>query len=570
MRYVCLTCDFDGTIARDGAVPDSTLQGLEKLRASGRKLILATGRLLDDLLAIFPHVSLFDRVIAENGAVLYRPSSNEQSLLAEPPPKKFVERLARRGVDPLCQGRCVVSTWHPNETIVLAVIRDMSLDLQIIFNKHAVMILPSGVNKGTGLQVALSELQVSPHNVVGVGDAENDHPFMNVCECCVAVSNAVPALKERADWVTENSHGAGVEELIQALLKNDLADLAPPLYRHNILLGTVENGEPCSLPTYGLGLLVAGPSGSGKSTVVTAIVERLIENKYQVCIFDPEGDFDEFEKLMTIGGPERVPKTSEILEFLANPQHSLNLNLLGVPLADRPAFFQQALARIQELRFKTGHPHWVVIDEAHHLLPAELLKADLAVPQNLKSFLLVTVHPEMASPAILRAVNGIITVGPEPEAVIYSFNRTTGSNLQARGLPTPQTGQVLVFCLNNQEPVRLVRVEPASTQRKRHLRKYAAGELGEDKSFYFRGPKGKLNLRAQNMNLFAQIAEGLDDSTWKFHLSNGDYSRWLRESIKDDEIAKAVADIERNSKLSASESKRLVIRAIRKHYTAPA
>lgn len=295
-----------------------------------------------------------------------------------------------------------------------------------------------------------------------------------------------------------------------------------------------------------------------------------MESKYQVCIFDPEGDFDEFEKVMTIGGPERVPKTSEILEFLANPKRSLNLNLLGVPLADRPSFFQQALARIQELRFATGHPHWVVIDEAHHSLPAELLKADLAVPQNLKSFLLVTVHPEMVSPAILRTVNGIITVGPESEAVIYSFNRSTGSNLQARGLPAPRTGQVLVWCLNNQEPVTLVRVQPASTQRRRHLRKYAAGELGEDKSFYFRGPKGKLNLRAQNMNLFAQIAEGLDDATWKFHLSNGDYSRWLRESIKDDEIAKTVADIERNSKLSASESKRLVIDAIRKHYTAPA
>lgn len=271
MRYVCLTCDFDGTIARDGAVPASTLQSLEKLRASGRKLVLATGRLLDDLLAIFPGVSRFDTVIAENGAVLYRPSSNEQVLLAEPPPKKFVEELARRGVQPLSQGRCVISTWHPNEAIALSVIRDMSLDFQIIFNKHAVMILPSGVNKGTALQVALDELQLSPHNVVGVGDAENDHAFMSACECCVAVSNAVPALKERADWVTENSHGAGVEELTQALLRNDLADLAPRLHRHNIVLGAMENGDRYSLPIYGLGLLVAGPSGTGKSTAVTAL-----------------------------------------------------------------------------------------------------------------------------------------------------------------------------------------------------------------------------------------------------------------------------------------------------------
>ena len=48
----------------------------------------------------------------------------------------------------------------------------------MIFNKGAVMILPSGVNKATGLAAALEELGLSPHNVVGVGDAENDHAFL--------------------------------------------------------------------------------------------------------------------------------------------------------------------------------------------------------------------------------------------------------------------------------------------------------------------------------------------------------------------------------------------------------
>jgi HAD superfamily hydrolase (TIGR01484 family) len=569
MRYVCLTCDYDGTLARNGGVASSTIQGLEKVRASGRKLILATGRELDDLLKVFPDVSLFDRVVAENGGLLYRPSSKQQVLLSEPPSKKFVEELSRRGVQPLSVGRCVVATWHPNETTVLDVIREMNLELQIIFNKNAVMILPSGVNKGTGLQAALNELQLSYHNVVGVGDAENDHAFMSVCEACVAVSNALPGLKERADWVTAHSHGAGVEEVIQGLLNNDLADLAPRLKRHEILLGSLENGEAFSLQSYGLGLLIAGPSGSGKSTAVTAVIERLVESKYQVCIFDPEGDFNEFEQAMTIGGPERVPKTSEILDILGDPSRSLNVNLLGVPLAERPSFFQEALGRIQELRFKTGHPHWVVIDEAHHVLPAELTKAGMSLPQEIKSFLVVTTRPELVSPSILKAVTGIITVGPEPEAVIRGFNQSTGRDIPAHQYAaSPQTGQALVWCLENEEEPKLVKVEPATTQRRRHRRKYAAGELGEDKSFYFRGPDGKLNLRAQNMNLFAQMAEGLDEATWTFHLSSGDYSRWLRESIKDDELAKLIAEIEDNKSLSAAESRRLVVEAIRKHYTA--
>jgi haloacid dehalogenase-like hydrolase len=94
MRYVCLTCDYDGTIARNGRVSSSTLQALEKVRASGRKLILATGRELPDLLAVVPEASLFDRIVVENGGVLYRPSSKEQVVLADPPPALYCAGVA--------------------------------------------------------------------------------------------------------------------------------------------------------------------------------------------------------------------------------------------------------------------------------------------------------------------------------------------------------------------------------------------------------------------------------------------------------------------------------------------
>jgi hydroxymethylpyrimidine pyrophosphatase-like HAD family hydrolase len=124
-------------------------------------------------------------------------------------------------------GETIVATWHPWETVALEVIREMGLGLQVIFNKDAVMILPSGVDKGTGLRIALGELGLSPHQAAGVGDAENDHAFLAVCGCGVAVANALPALKERADFVTAGDHGAGVEELIEKLLADDLADIPP-------------------------------------------------------------------------------------------------------------------------------------------------------------------------------------------------------------------------------------------------------------------------------------------------------------------------------------------------------
>ena len=238
-----MTCDFDGTIARDGIVERTTIEALVRVRASGRKLLLATGRQLDELLAIFPDAGFFDRIVAENGCVLYRPSSKERLALAEPPPQRFIEELERRGIAPLSVGRCIVATWHPQENTVLDVIREMALELQIIFNKNAVMILPSGVNKGTGLRLALKEMGLSPHNVVGVGDAENDHGFLSMCECRAAVGNALPALKASADWVAQRTHGAGVEELIELILKNDLEDLAPQLKRHEIVLGELADGS---------------------------------------------------------------------------------------------------------------------------------------------------------------------------------------------------------------------------------------------------------------------------------------------------------------------------------------
>lgn len=229
MRYHALACDYDGTLALDGRVNEHTVAALERLRDSGRRLILVTGRELEDLLGVFPHVHLFERVVAENGALLYRPATREITLLGEAPAEELITALRQRGVQPLSIGRGIVATWHPHETVVVKVIRDLGLELQVIFNKGAVMVLPSGMNKATGLKAALHELGLSPHNTVGVGDAENDHTFLSLCECSVAVANALPALKERVDWVTSGDHGAGVAELIDQIVAADLGELEPLL-----------------------------------------------------------------------------------------------------------------------------------------------------------------------------------------------------------------------------------------------------------------------------------------------------------------------------------------------------
>jgi hydroxymethylpyrimidine pyrophosphatase-like HAD family hydrolase len=231
MRYLALATDYDGTIAHDGRVDAPTVDALRRARASGRRLVMVTGRELDDLFATFDHCDLFDRIVAENGALLYDPATRASRLLSPPPPPALLERLAREGV-PLSVGRSIVATVEPHEHAVLNAIRDLGLEWHVIFNKGSVMALPAGVTKATGLGPALEELNVPAERTVGVGDAENDHAFLRRCGLSVAVANALPAVKADADLVTEGARGAGVVELIDRLLTDDLAGVAPRPDRH--------------------------------------------------------------------------------------------------------------------------------------------------------------------------------------------------------------------------------------------------------------------------------------------------------------------------------------------------
>lgn len=234
MRFILLATDYDGTLAHDGEVDDSTLSALRRLRASGRKLVMVTGRHLPDLRKVFAHLDLFERVVVENGGVLYRPHSRQEKLLCDPPNQKLLALLRTNNV-PFSAGRTVVATWRPHDAAVLAAIRDLGLDLQVIFNKESVMVLPSGVNKRTGLQAALDELGISAHNVAAVGDAENDVPMLRMSTCGAAVANALSSVKEEADIVLDQPRGAGVTELIDIIINGDLIQRpATPLLRESM------------------------------------------------------------------------------------------------------------------------------------------------------------------------------------------------------------------------------------------------------------------------------------------------------------------------------------------------
>ena len=550
MRYLAVATDYDGTLAEQGTVRPETVAAVERLRKSGRRVVLVTGRELRDLQTVFDRFDLFDLVVAENGALLYRPQTREEKCVAEPPPPALAERLRERGAIPLHTGRVIVATREPYEVAALEVVRELGLEWQVIFNKGAVMLLPSGVNKQTGLALALEELCLSMRNTVAVGDAENDHAMLAASECGVAVANALDSLKQRADLVTRGARGAGVEELIDRIIEDDLRSVV--VARHALLLGTRRDGTESRIAPAGRRLLIAGPSGSGKTTVATGFIERLMAAGYQCCIVDSEGDYGGFEGLVSVGTQERAPAVGEILELLAKPSVHVAVSMVAVPVNDRPAFFATLLPRLQELRARTGRPHWIVIDEAHHLFPASWQPAPLTLPRELGGVLMVTANPQQVSPAMLETVDTALAVGKTPERALQPFGRVPPVELE--------DGEVLAWSNGQAEPLRLVQ----GKAQMRHRRKYAAGVGGD--AFVFRGPQGKLKLRAQNLGIFLQMAEGVDEETWMHHLARRDYSKWFRTVIKDDALAAEAEQIEGGG---GPESRDRIRDAIGKRYTLP-
>jgi hydroxymethylpyrimidine pyrophosphatase-like HAD family hydrolase len=240
MHYLALASDYDGTLAHDSHVSEDAHAAVLRLKDSGRKLILVTGREMPELESVFPEYKLCDAIVAENGGLLVWPAEGREEVLGEPPPDTFITEIVHRGVKPFSVGKVIFATWRPHETTVLEIIQSLGIEYHIIFNKRAVMVLPSGINKATGLLKALKRMKIAPANIVGVGDAENDHAFLESCAVAAAVENALPSLKERCDLVLSRDHGAGVVELIDRILADDLQSLGVRRPRKQVVVQTVK------------------------------------------------------------------------------------------------------------------------------------------------------------------------------------------------------------------------------------------------------------------------------------------------------------------------------------------
>jgi len=557
MHFLALAVDYDGTIAENGNVPSQVCESLTTLKNSGRKLLLVTGRELQALKHHFPHLGLFDLVVAENGALLYDPVTDTEELIADPASIELVGRLRDKGVSPLSVGRSVIATWHPWEDAVINSIRELGLELQMTFNKDAIMILPPGVNKASGVAAALRTLGICELNVVGVGDAENDHSFLSIFGCTAAVSNAIDSIKASADICLSHDHGRGVCELVDMLLEKDAALV--PVERIGIELGQTIDARKVWLPAESV-LLVIGNSGSGKSSYVTWLTERMVQAHQGFCIIDPEGDYLTLDDAVTVSGLIAPPTTEESVHHLLQAQLNVVVSALALDPPERVQLFGELLPFIQDLRRVSGRPYWLIVDEAHYMLP----HCAVWPPGFLGNMgaIIVALDFDQVCPALLDGVDVLVTLGSTARELVEQFAKRIQRRCPEFPERSPGPEYACLWDLRKDKEVAMLNQLRPAQKHHRHSGKYVAGDVGAWHAFHF----STLGQSASNLTEFLSLSTRLEDGALCDYMNAGDFSKWFREVIRDDVLANKTHLVEIDPRLAPQDALEQITRLVQSRY----
>jgi hydroxymethylpyrimidine pyrophosphatase-like HAD family hydrolase len=548
MKLFAVALDYDGTIAVDDRVDQAVRDAIGALRRRGVCVLLATGRILDDLQRVAGDLHFVDAVIAENGALLHFPDSGQTMALAPAIPAGFVDELRRDDLDARA-GQSLVDAPADDAPRLLEAIRRLELPLVLSFNKSRVMVTTQGVSKGSGLRAALDALRLSPRNAIAIGDAENDHELLRLAEVGVAVPWASTALRAAADVTLPGGDVRAVATYLRGLAQSgELPAVANS--RRRLRLGYKEDGSEFSLAIRGRNMLIAGDSRSGKSWVAGLIAEQLILHGYCVCVIDPEGDYRSLEALpgvTVVGGDDPPPPPRELARMLRYPDRSLVIDLSRLPQDAKIVYLNAALPALNSLRRHTGLPHRIVIDEAHYFLhdPDGVRLLDL----ELKGYTLVTYCASRLPKALLDTAEVIVVtcesnpgeiaalraLCDEPCAPLSEWE-TIGRLRQGQAAALPRTAEA-------GGGFQIFTVARRMTPHVRHRQKYVDVPISEQRAFVFDGSRPAVK-RARTLRQFVNRIEHMPPADVDPYVRRGDFSRWIRDVFGDHSLAADLAVIE--------------------------
>jgi len=563
-----IACDFDGTGAVDGHPAPELYAALAAARSQGIVTLLVTGRVLDDVQRSCEELSPFDVVVAENGAIVHICGTGRTIQIGEPPSEHFLGALRARGI-PFHAGAVVIGTWEQYANKLLELIRRLGIDGQLIFNRAALMLLPTGINKALGVQRALEELGRSERNLIAFGDAENDIPMLAGAELGVAARNSVAAVSAMADDSISQPGGAGVALYVRRLIERN--GIVPTPRRRSIVIGRNAAGAEVTLPGSGYNLVISGDPRSGKSWIAGLLVERLVEQGYRICIIDPEGDYPQMAqrcKIITFGHEISLPEPQAAARLLSNKALSTVFTLASLSPVEQVTYVDRLMAGLEETRSAAGIPHWIVIDEAHLFFgPQSSCLKYLENPNG--GICLVTYRPSLLAGEAYDHLGGHIFTSTRVEEERYFATKIlqahSGIGLTTHNalddLEPPRAGLLMT---NGSKPgwQEFIPGERI-TKHAHHARKYADTRLPEGKAFRFLSGD---DLSAHNMNEFYYAIKTVPLPALRHHLVAGDFSRWVSEVLGDQQLARGLRKLERATPAGATPDRAEILAHIQDHY----
>ena len=573
MKLFAIAIDYDGTMAVADTVDPAVRDALAAARTRGIVVLLATGRILDELRRVAGELHFVDAVIAENGAVLHFPESGHTTQLAPAVPPAFAEALARRHIN--CRaGQSLVDADAADAPRLLQVIRELELPLVLIFNKGRVMTMPQGVSKGTGLHAALETLRLSARNTLAIGDAENDHEMLRLAEVGVAVPWASPALRAAADVTLAGDSMAAVAAYVRGLA----ASAALPAVDHSrrrLLLGYTEEGKEFSLAARGRNVLIAGDTKSGKSWVAGLLAEQLILHGYCVCVIDPEGDYRSLEGLpgvTVLGGDDPPPAPRQLMRALRYPDRSVVIDLSRLPHDAKRAYIQSVLPALNVIRQRTGLPHRIVLDEAHYFLHDGGAGRLLDLERN--GYTVITYCASKLPRELLAATEVIILTCESNPAEIEALRRLcdrcpTANNADWDLVRHLRPGHAAALPMTQEAQGRLVLFTVARrlTPHVRHRQKYVDVPVTEGQAFVFSVNGASTPLRVRTLRQFVHQLEQVPGSVINPYVQRGDLSRWIRDVFGDYALAADLRAIESRHRASPEpDTAHKIVEAVRSRY----
>ena len=517
--FQVVAVDLDGTLTSGGQVSARAEDAIDQVRRNGLVVVLVTGRIGAELEVEFPQIAgHVDALVLENGAVAVIDGTTRA--LSAPVDKALDDALADRGV-PYRRGEVLVAIDGEHAATVVEVIGQLGLDCQIIRNRGALMVLPAGVTKGTGLGAVLGEMNLSPHNTVAVGDAENDLSLLGMAEIGAAVADAVPSLRQHADLVLDHAaDGAGVAELLTGPYLSGARRWCPP--RWWVDIGAFDDGTPTRIPGSQARILVTGPARSGKSYLVGLMAEQWILAGYCVVVLDPEGDHTDLQELnqvQVVDARHDLAEPTELVDTLLHPQTSIVVDLSGLAEPNKIDYLHRLRSIVEAHREEHGFPHWVIYDEAHLLGTHEE-----ATWMRRGGYVLSSFAPKSLPANEIDSTDIVLKLTTADTATEVTSRTTRRATVRFGSGPSRP------FTLSDRR-----------TTHVRHRHKYADVALPKERRFYFQAIDGQCVPAAATMHDFRAALTHLNPQALQYHLERGDFSRWLEGTIADKDLAAQVA-----------------------------